>query len=235
MRLLHLAVAENRIEVARLLIARGADLDARNRDGRSALHDAFELNRDHIAELLMQSGATVDVCAAVAYGKHDRLLEILRADPSQANDLTTGLSPLGWAGFANDTRAAQILVEHGAIVDRPPYDLEAWGPTTMCACIPIARVLLAAGADPRWKDNEHDNLLHHVLASRMVVDPAPFVAFLLEAGADPMQPNDRGKTALDDAIERNGEAATTYFPKLPLGAKRLDATIELLRAAIAKR
>jgi hypothetical protein len=62
----------------------------------------------------------------------------------------------------------------------------------------------------------------------MVVDPAPFVASLLEAGADPLAANHRGVTPLDDALRRNGEAATTYFPRLPLGAKRLDATIALL-------
>jgi ankyrin repeat protein len=235
MRLLHLCVAEDRIDVARLLIARGADLDARNNDGRTALHDSFELNRDHIAELLMASGAAIDVCAAVAYRKRDRLREILRADPSQANDLTTGLTPLGWSGFANDEHAAQLLVDHGAIVDRPPYDHEAWGPTAMCAYVPVAKILLAAGAGPNWADAERDTVLHHVLASPMVIDPSPFVACLLAAGADPTRTNDRGLSALDDALTRNGESATTYFPKIPLGAKKLDATIALLRDAAAGR
>jgi ankyrin repeat protein len=229
MRLLHLCVAENRIEIAKLLVARGADLDARNADGRRALHDAFELGRDDIAALLIDAGAEVDACAAVGFGKLDRLREILRDDPAQANDLTTGLSPLGWAGFANDPVAAQILVDHGANVDRPPYDAEAWGPTTMVACVPVARVLLAAGADPNWADADGDTVLHHVLHSRLVVDPAPFVRVLLDAGADPRRPNRRGISALDDAIRRDGEAATTYFPRKPLGAKQLAATIALMR------
>jgi hypothetical protein len=99
----------------------------------------------------------------------------------------------------------------------------------MCACIPIARVLLAAGADPNWADADGDTVLHHVLASSMVVDPAPFIACLLDAGADPHRANLRGVSPLDDAIAREGEIATTYFPKRPLGAKQLAASIELLR------
>jgi hypothetical protein len=233
MTLLHLCVAENQLEVAKLVIARGADLDARNLDGRAPLHDAFEMGRDDLAELLVTSGATVDVVAAAAFGKHDRLLEILRADPAAANDLSTGGTPLGWAAYANDTRAAQILIDHGAIVDAPPYDYEVWTPTAAVCNVPFARVLLAAGADARWTDAEGDNLLHHALHSRLVVDPAAFVELLLEAGADPLHANDRGVPPLDDAIARAsaGDAATTYFPITPLGTKRLDRTIELMTAA----
>lgn len=64
----------------------------------------------------MRSGATIDACAAAAFGKYDQLIAILRADPAQANDCTTGSTPLGWAAYANDTRAGQILIDHGAIV-----------------------------------------------------------------------------------------------------------------------
>jgi hypothetical protein len=231
MRLLHLCIPENRIEMARVLIARGADVDARNAAGRAPLHDAFELGKDDLADLLMRSGATIDVCAATAYGKHDRLRAILGADPALANDLTTGGSPLGWAAYANDAVAAQILVDHGALVDRAPYDYQAWAPTAFVASVPVATVLLAAGADPNWTDAEGDTVLHHVLDSRMVVDPAPFVRLLLAAGADPARANDRGITPLADAVRRAGEPATTYFPPRPLGGKQLAETIALLRAA----
>jgi Ankyrin repeats (many copies) len=39
MRLIHLAIAEARVDVLRLLIERGADLNIRNHDGRLPLHD----------------------------------------------------------------------------------------------------------------------------------------------------------------------------------------------------
>lgn len=232
MSLLHLAVAENHADMVELLIARGAPLDARNANGRTALHDCFELNRDPIAKRLIEAGATVDACVAAAYGHHDRLRAILRADPAQANDHTTGLTPLGWSGFAHDAESARILIEHGAILDRPPYDLDAWGPTCTVAATPVARVLLAHGMDPNWQDAEDGNApLHRVLASRIVQDPTEFVRLLLEAGADPQRRNREGKTPLDLALEQRGQQAETYFPARPVGTKQLDEVIAVLRAA----
>ena len=109
MKLLHLAIAENKIDVLRLLIERGADLNARNSDGRLPLHDCFELGHDDFAKLLLDAGAVADVCAAAAYGLHDRLRQILTTDPGQANDLTTGESPLGWSVYGNQPASAIFL------------------------------------------------------------------------------------------------------------------------------
>jgi ankyrin repeat protein len=46
MRLVHLAIAEAKIDVLQLLIQHNADLNARNADGRLPLHDCFELGRE---------------------------------------------------------------------------------------------------------------------------------------------------------------------------------------------
>ncbi|HWM88096.1 MAG TPA: ankyrin repeat domain-containing protein [Kofleriaceae bacterium] len=231
MGLLHLSVAEGNRAMVELLVARGAPLDARNSGGRTALHDCFELNRDPIARFLIDSGATVDVCAAAAYGEHARLEAILRADPDQANDLSTHISPLGWAGYAHDAESARILLAHGAIVDRPPHDDSAWASICHVAAIPVARVLLEHGADPNFQDPDGDTPLHRVLASRLVRDPTDFVRLLLDHGADPDRQNRAGRSPVDDALARQGEEAETYFPRRPLGAKHLEPAIELLRAA----
>jgi len=228
MTMLHLAVAANQREVAELLVARGARLDARNGGGRTALHDCFELARDDIAKLLIDAGATIDACVAAAYGNHDKLREILRAQPAQANDMTTGLLPLGWAGFANQPESARILIEHGAIVDRAPYDYEAWGPTCMVSALPIARVLLAHGADPNCEDPDGNTPLHRVIASRLVKDPSAMVQLLLDAGADPARKNAAGESPLDAAVAQRGRQAETYFPAKSVGDKQLDRTIALL-------
>jgi ankyrin repeat protein len=228
MRLIHLAVAEDQVEAVRLLIERGADLNVRNADGRLPLHDCFELGRDQIAGQLLAAGAEPDVCAAAAFGMQDQLREILKRDPAQANDLRTGLSPLGWSVYGNWPGCAEILIEYGAVVNRPPHDVEAWGPAAHVANTRLAAVLLAHGADPNCRDEDGDTPIHVAIKSRLVADPTAFVELLLAAGADPALRNHDGRTALDEALRQVGRAAETYFPARPVALKNLARVIELL-------
>jgi ankyrin repeat protein len=234
MRLLHLAIAEGNADVLRLLIERGADLNARNADGRTPLHDCFELNHDDFAKILMDAGAVPDVCAAAAYGLHDQLEKLLKNDPAQANGLSTGESPLGWAAYGHQPRSAEILFQRGAIADRTPFDAHAWKPAAMVASNKVARILLAYGADPNWRDDEGNSALHRVIRSRIVVDPANFVEVLLEHGADASARNREDRTPLDEAILQTEKVAETYFPVRPISPKRLERTIELLQMAKAR-
>jgi ankyrin repeat protein len=235
MRPLHVAVAHDKPGMVRLLLSHGADPNLRNTDGRLALHDCFEINRDHIAELLFDAGVEPDVCGAVCYRRYQRLTAILINDPGQANDLRTGLSPLGWCGFSGDVRAATILLAHGAVVDRPPYDMYAWGPACRVARVDIARLLLASGADPNARDAEGETPLHRVLRSRLVGDPHAFVALLLDHGADPTRSTALGVDAIGVALAEVGRDAETYYPRRSLGPKQLDRTLDLLRSAAQAR
>jgi hypothetical protein len=234
MRLIHLAIAEGKADVLRLLIECDADLNARNADGRTPLHDCFELNHDDFAKILMDAGAVPDVCAAAAYGLHDQLEQILQNEPAQANDLTTGNSPLGWAAYGHQPRSAEILFQHGAVADRPPYDAHAWKPAAMVASIDVARILLAHGANPNWRDDEGNTPLHRVIRSRIVVDPANFVYVLLEFGADASAQNREARTPFDEALLQTGKNAETYFPVRPIAPKKLETTIALLRSRTAE-
>jgi len=234
MRLIHLAIAEARVDVLRLLIERGADLNVRNHDGRLPLHDCFELNHDDYAKILLDAGAVPDVCAAAAYGMHDQLQQILTNDPASANDLATGESPLGWAAYGHQPRSATILLEHGALVDRPPYDSQAWRPAAFVASTDVARILVKHGANPNWKNDAGNTPLHSVILSRLVLDPAKFVQALLDLGADPNLRNHEGRTPLDEALLQTGKIAETYFPSRPIAPKRLEPTIQMLRSRLAQ-
>jgi len=231
MRLIHLAVAENRLEAARVLIEFHAELNVRNADGRLPLHDCFELGRDEFAQLLLAAGAQADICAAAAYGMHDRLRELLGRDSGQANDLQTGISPIGWSVYGGQEEAARILLAHGAIVDRPPYDVEAWAPVAHVANIKFARILLEQGSNPNCRSRNGDTPMHSAIKSRLVRDPGPLVELLLAAGADPAIRNNDGRTALDEALLQVGNVSETCFPARPVGEKEMDRTIELLRGA----
>jgi hypothetical protein len=226
--LLHLAIIGGNVEVLRLLIERGADVNARHAEGRLPLHDCFELNHDDFTKILLEAGAEVDVCAAAAYGMNDRLREILASHAEDANDLRTGNSPLGWAAYGHQPESAKILLQYGAVVGRAPYDARAWGPAAMVASKDVARVLLEHGADPNWRDEEGNTPIHCVIQSRIVRDPTEFVRVLVAFGADLGLRNSDGRTALDEALMHTGKNAETYFPIRPVAAKSLDETIKIL-------
>jgi hypothetical protein len=230
MRLIHVAIAEGKADVLRLLIERGADLNTRNADGRLPLHDCFELNHDDFAKILLDAGALPDACTAAAYGMHDQLQQILRSDPGGANDLTTGNSPLSWAAFGHQPKSAAILFQHGAVADRPPYDACAWGPAAMVNSTDVARVLLENGANPNWRDDEGNTPIHRVIRSRLVPDPAKFIQLLLDFGANASLRNHEGRSPLDEALLQTGKMTETYFPVRPIAPKKLEQTIEILRS-----
>ena len=236
MRLIHLAVAEGRGDVLRLLAERGADLNARNRSGRLALHDCFELDHDDFAKTLLDAGARPDVCAAAAYGMLDELTRILGADPKAANDLNTGESPLGWSVYGRQPRAAEILFEHGAIADREPFDGYAWRPAAMVGSTAVTPVLLAHGADPNWRDENGNTPMHRAIASRLISDPSQFIELMLLAGSIPNLRNRQGQTPLElaEALRDAGASAETYFPVQSRGPKQLENTIALLRSRSSK-
>jgi hypothetical protein len=231
--LLHLAIVGGKIDALRLLIERGADVNARNAGGRLPLHDCFELNHDDFTRILLDAGAVADVCAAAAYGMNDRLHEILATRPEDADDLQTGNSPLGWAAYGHQPEAAKILLQHGAIVNRAPYDAKAWGPAAMVASKDVARVLLEHGADPNWQDEGGNTPIHSVIRSRIVGDPAEFVGVLMEFEANLALQNLDGRTALDEALLQTEKNVETYFPIRPIGLKRLARTIDMLRSRLA--
>ena len=57
---LHWAASYNSLDVARLLIDRGAEVDARDEDGRTPLHYAARPSCLDVARLLIEHGANTD-------------------------------------------------------------------------------------------------------------------------------------------------------------------------------
>lgn len=214
---LHAAVSADSTEAAATLVEAGIDIEARNDEGRTALHDAIELGRGDILEILLRAGAEVDVCAAAILGHTPRLREILDADPSLANDRTTGLSPLGWAAFGNQLETAEELLERGARMD----DGEL-----LCAAavghVAVGELLIERGADPdEFHDGPGGNSLHVAVAGPYAQDQRPFVEMLLGRGARTDLRNAKGETAL--------EMAERLARDLPEDPRPFAALADLLR------
>ena len=129
---LHFAALENARKAANLLIARGADVNAKA-DGTTPLHTAAYRNARDVADLLIAHGADVN-----------------------AKD-KDGVTPLGDAAYRNARDAADLLIARGADVnakskyDNTPLHLAAWKNAR-----DVADLLIARGADVNVKNNWGD-------------------------------------------------------------------------------
>ncbi|MEZ4425490.1 MAG: ankyrin repeat domain-containing protein [Gemmatimonadota bacterium] len=155
------AAAVGDLERLRLLLRDGADVNAAQGDGMTALHWAAERGDSAMAAVLLYAGADVDAGTRigrytplhVAAGRGDPTLVrvLLRAGASaQARTTTGGTQPLHLAAGAGDPDAVEALLEAGVTVD---VREGAWGQTPLIFAaarnrVDVIHALLAAGADP---------------------------------------------------------------------------------------
>ena len=110
--------------IARLLLERGAEVNARNRDGRTPLHDAAVSGHREMAELLIAAGADLEardsesgvtpLYEAASWGRAG-VLELLIAKGADINATNkSGASPLQAAVTNGFEDAARLLRAHGA-------------------------------------------------------------------------------------------------------------------------
>lgn len=149
------------IEAVRSLLRSGADVNAAQGDGMTALHWAARLGQRELAEVLVFAGARLDsgtrigrytpLHIAAREGRREVVEVLLRAgaDP----DLSTtnsGATPLHLAARSGDTEIITLLVEHGARVDAKAG---SWEQTPLIFAAALNRaeaiqVLIESGADP---------------------------------------------------------------------------------------
>lgn len=154
------AMAEDLAQVEALLRS-GADVNAAQGDGMTALHWAAEHGNAELADMLLHAGAHVRVITRLgdytplhlaAKGGHadvaERLLEA-GADP-MARSSTGGVAPLHFAARSGRVEAVEVLLDAGV---EPDIVEEARGQTPLMFAAAAGRVavietLMAAGADP---------------------------------------------------------------------------------------
>lgn len=95
----------------------------------------------------------LNVFEAAAFGRLERLAEILDADPAQANAFSAdGFTPLHLACFSGGAGATALLVERGAELETVSQakiaQVRPLGTAAFSGDVESARVLLDAGADP---------------------------------------------------------------------------------------
>ena len=149
------------IATVRALLADGADVNAAQGDGMTALHWAAERGHAELAEMLLYAGAVVEpvtriggytplhIAARTGSGSVALLLLDAGADPA-ATASGTGTTPLHLAAAAGSAPLLTALIERGA---DPNAREDGWGQTPLMFAASAnradaIRALLAAGADP---------------------------------------------------------------------------------------
>lgn len=154
------AVHAGQVDMARLLLSRGASLNAEYSTGRNALDLACSQGQAAMTRFLLDRGldptrpdsnGATPVHHAAASGHVDVLDEVLcRASAHvDARNATTGLTPLAAASINGHAAAVRRLIQHGSYPDSPLSErFTALYYAAKQGHCEVARELLDAGADP---------------------------------------------------------------------------------------
>jgi ankyrin repeat protein len=205
---------EQGVGTARLLLERGVDVNARDKDNWTSLHEAALKGRVEVAQVLLDHGANAKLetdegetaLHLVSRGEYDsqeqgvgtaRLLLERGVDVNARRK--DGWTSLHWAAFKGRLEVAQVLLDHGAnanmetkrgetalhIVSRGEYDSQEQGVGT-------ARLLLEHGVDVHAQSKYLNTALHSAaFKARLEI-----AQLLLDYGADPNAENEQGRRPL---------------------------------------
>lgn len=192
------AAAGGQLQAVKLLLDNGAEADAID---RALLYAAVGGNADVIRALLehgakLEPEAGVSALRAAAYEGHTAALAALldRGVDVNGKDSSDGFSALTSAVRDDRIEAAMLLLQRGADINAPDKD----GMTPLMWVTTheqTARFLIDKGADINAKDKQGMSVLAQAV-SQIPYGSKPIVDLLLERGADPNLPDDKGETPL---------------------------------------
>jgi ankyrin repeat protein len=188
---IHWAVMTRQLDVIDELLKRGADLDARRLDGARPIHltngdyhyrgwrdvpKDWPVTPEDVYQHLATRGATIDLGMAAATGNLTRVRELLRQEPSLANQVCDYNSyyigcgaPLKNAAARGHLEIVKLLLECGADPNLPEEGIAPNGHALYSAAanghFEIAKLLLEHGAHPNAEVESSADALSRVISN----------------------------------------------------------------------
>jgi len=195
-------------EAVKQLLARGADPNIKEKEGKTALSLALEYQHPEIAAILQQHGAKATILDAASAGDVESVRAILKTDPQALNGKDAlGYSPLYHAAEAGRNDVAAVLVAAGANANDFTGN-NGWGYSPLLIAAEnghgdVVELLLEHGADINLKSRNGDSALC-LAASNGHVKVAE--ALLAHGAEVNMKGGSLMETALDEAAYSGNKA-----------------------------
>jgi ankyrin repeat protein len=217
----HIAAAEGRLEILRLLHKYGADMNAEDRWERRPMNDAHHRGQKEIVKYLREIGSTAnfkpielvtELCTAAESGSLDDIKELLAlgADPNLKN--SDGRTALHLAAAEGHLKVVRYLLKHGASVKVA----DRWGATPLNDAVKsnhkkIIELMKKYGADTLFINEERE------------------AATLCSAAA-------RGDLALVKHLVENGTSVNSrdYDQRTPLHIAASEGFLDIVQYLISK-
>jgi uncharacterized protein len=206
---------------ARALLDRGTAIDAKDREGATALSRGAQAGKIAAAALLIDRGANVNARAVdgstpLFYAAEADRAAMIRLLIERGADTNIpgrkGVRPLAAAAYNGSADSVELLLKHGA----DPNAVDDDGKSAMIyaagrAYAPVVELLISAGVDVNRRYAHGLTALMWAAghdAAAGVDDVEATLKLLIERGAAVDLKDDRGKTAADIARELGHDRAT---------------------------
>jgi uncharacterized protein len=208
--------AGDRDTVKQMLVEDRDLVNARDKEGRLAVVLAIYFQKPQVADLLIEWGAVLDIFAAAASGRQERVSELLEQDPEQISSFAEdGFQPLGLASFFGHIQVVELLLLKGVEVDTPSQNQQKVRPLHSAVAgrhEAIVRMLLENGADPNAVQTGGFTPLHSAAQN----GDKDIARLLLDYGANASAITDDGQTPLDLASTKGHKDVAILLKDQPV-------------------
>jgi uncharacterized protein len=198
-------------QVGSLLAADPSLASVRNESAVSPLMFSIYTGKPEMRDLLLASGAIMDLPEAAAAGQLDRVRESIRSNPSLANSFSPdGFPVFALACFFGHLETARFLAEKGADIQAVASNGSGYNALTAAVAAghtEVVQWLLDRGLNPNYRYGP----AYTPLLTAAADGHLEIVKLLLAHGADATATSNDGKSALTLATDRNHPSVAEFL------------------------